>query len=116
MRKLFTPSAPPIAARLQALAELSGEGIATQAAIAPLLPSSENFPRLLREATSRVCIDDYFNGDGSGGKRTERLGLASLYRGAWTGGMVSSGCPSESCRAYTRRLSGGGVVPKSARF
>lgn len=80
MRKLFTPSAPPIAARLRALARLTREGIATQAAIAPLLPSSENFPQLLREATSRVCIDDYFNGDGSGGKRTERLGLASLYR------------------------------------
>ncbi|RJE82607.1 radical SAM protein [Paenibacillus sp. 1011MAR3C5] len=80
MRKLFSPSAPPIAARLRALTALSEEGIATQAAIAPLLPSSENFPRLLRQATGRVCIDDYFNGDGSGGKRTQRLGLENLYR------------------------------------
>ncbi|MFF2890397.1 radical SAM protein [Paenibacillus sp. NPDC057967] len=80
MRKLFSPSAPPIAARLRALAALSEAGIATQAAIAPLLPSSESFPRLLRQATRRVCIDDYFNGDGSGGKRTQRLGLEALYR------------------------------------
>ncbi|REK71643.1 SPL family radical SAM protein [Paenibacillus paeoniae] len=80
MRKLFTPSAPPISARLRALTQLTEEGIATQAAIAPLLPSSESFPQVLRQATNRICIDDYFNGDGSGGKRTGRLGLASLYR------------------------------------
>jgi len=80
MRRLFSPSAPPIAARLRTLAALSEEGIPTQAAIAPLLPSSESFPRLLRQATGRVCIDDYFNGDGSGGKRTQRLGLEDLYR------------------------------------
>ncbi|MNP54396.1 hypothetical protein D3C76_1489430 [compost metagenome] len=27
----------------------------------------------------RVCVDDYFMGDGSGGKRTRRLGIYSLY-------------------------------------
>lgn len=28
---------------------------------------------------NRVCIDDYFMGDGSGGKRTKRLPIEQLY-------------------------------------
>lgn len=44
IRKHFTPGAPPIAARLKALQELADAGVPTQATIAPLLPSSEDFP------------------------------------------------------------------------
>lgn len=80
IHKLFTPGAPPIQARLRALRQLSDAGIHTQAAIAPLLPSSDSFPELLRSATTRICVDDYFMGDGSGGARTRRLGIEALYR------------------------------------
>jgi DNA repair photolyase len=80
MRKLFSPEAPPIQARLRALRELAAAGIEAQAAVAPILPSSEQFASLLREHVNRVVLDNYELGDGSGGKRTRRLGIESLYK------------------------------------
>lgn len=79
IRKAFSPSAPPIAARLKALGELTEAGVPTQAAVAPLLPCSDAFAEALRSRTDRVCIDDYYMGDGSGGRRTKRLGIDKLY-------------------------------------
>jgi DNA repair photolyase len=58
---------------------LKEAGVPTQATIAPVLPSSEDFPKMLKPLVSRVCVDDYFMGDGSGGKRTKKLGLKTLY-------------------------------------
>lgn len=80
IRKHFTPNAPPIPARLKTLQLLSDFGIPAQVAIAPVLPSSERFAEILRPLVNRVCIDDYFMGDGSGGKRTHKMGLHALYR------------------------------------
>lgn len=80
IRKHFAPYAPPIPARLKTLQLLAEFGIPTQVAIAPVLPSSERFVEILRPLVNRVCIDDYFMGDGSGGKRTHKLGLQALYR------------------------------------
>lgn len=79
IRKHFTPEAPPIKARLKTLQLLGEAGIPTQATIAPVLPSSEEFPHQLRSIVDRVCIDDFFMGDGSGGKRTSRLGIKTKY-------------------------------------
>jgi len=79
IRKYFSPSAPPIPARLKTLELLAEAGIPTQATIAPLLPSSERFAETLRPLVNRVCVDDYFMGDGSGGKRTRNLGIQALY-------------------------------------
>lgn len=80
IRKHFSPAAPPIGARLKTLQLLADAGVPTQATIAPMLPSSEAFPSLLRKYVDRVCVDDYFMGDGSGGKRTRSLGIQSLYK------------------------------------
>ncbi|MBG9790439.1 SPL family radical SAM protein [Brevibacillus laterosporus] len=80
IRKHFTPHAPPIQARLQTLQLLADAGVPTQATIAPLLPSSEEFPKKLIKLVDRICIDDYFMGDGSGGRRTRNLGIESLYQ------------------------------------
>lgn len=80
IRKLFSPEAPPIQGRLRALRELAAAGVPTQAAVAPILPSSELFPSILRECVNRVVLDNYELGDGSGGKRTRRLGIESLYK------------------------------------
>ncbi|GIP34980.1 radical SAM protein [Paenibacillus sp. J2TS4] len=80
VRKAFAPYAPPIPARLKALQELTEAGIPTQAAVAPVLPSGDDFAARLSRVTNRVCVDDYFMGDGSGGKRTEQLGMRSLYK------------------------------------
>lgn len=79
VRRVFSPAAPPIAARLKALARLKEAGVPIQAAVAPVLPSSERLPALLRAVTDRVVVDDYEMGDGSGGRRTRRLGLEPLY-------------------------------------
>jgi DNA repair photolyase len=69
----------PIGGRLEALRQLANAGVPTQATIAPLLPSSEAFPDKLRPLVNRVCLDDYFMGDGSGGRRTRTLGISALY-------------------------------------
>lgn len=79
VRKTFSPYAPPIPARLNALRRLMEAGVPAQAAVAPALPSSEAFPHLLKAVVRRVCIDDYAMGDGSGGKRTRSLHLHPLY-------------------------------------
>jgi DNA repair photolyase len=80
IRKIFSPAAPPIQARFQALKKIINEGIPAQAAIAPLLPSSDSFASKLSTIVTRVTIDDYFMGDGSEGKRTKSMGIDKLYK------------------------------------
>lgn len=80
IRKHFTPMAPPVKGRLKTLERLRDAGVPTQATIAPLLPSTQQFPEMLSSVVDRVCVDDYFMGDGSGGKRTERLGIYAKYQ------------------------------------
>lgn len=83
VRKTFTPAAPPIAARLAALRRLVAAGIPTQAAVSPVLPCSERLAETLAATgVTRVCVDDFFSGDGSGGRRTERLGMRAQYEAA----------------------------------
>lgn len=79
IRKHFTPEAPPIQARFKALEKLADAGIPTQVAIAPILPSGDYFPEKLKPFVNRICMDDYFMGDGSGGKRTRKLGIEKKY-------------------------------------
>jgi DNA repair photolyase len=79
IRRVFAPSAPPIAARLRALQELADAGLPVQAAVAPLLPCTDHFPQTLASIVKRVCLDDFFMGDGSKGRRTERLGMRQRF-------------------------------------
>ena len=79
VRRVLAPSSPLFAARLRALRELRDAGIATQAAVSPLAPHTPGFARLLADTTARVVVDDYFRGDGSGGRRSEALGMRALY-------------------------------------
>lgn len=79
IRKHFSPQAPPIQARLKTLQLLAEAGVPAQAAIAPVLPSSEAFPDKLQPLVDRICIDDYFMGDGSSGKRTKQMGIHKWY-------------------------------------
>lgn len=79
IRKHFTPEAPPIQARMRTLQLLADSGIPTQVAIAPILPSGEYFPVKLKPFVNRICIDDFFMGDGSGGKRTKKLRIEEKY-------------------------------------
>jgi DNA repair photolyase len=79
VRKAFAPAAPPIPARMAALKDIKDAGIITQATIAPLLPCSREFPAKLKSIANRVTIDDFWMGDGSGGRRTERLGIRKIF-------------------------------------
>lgn len=81
VRRRFTPQAPPIAARRRALRELQAAGIPVQIAVAPLLPHSEHFAAGLVEAAKRIVVDDFFHGDGAGGRRTEALNIRRLFEG-----------------------------------
>lgn len=82
MRKLFSPSAPPLKARMNALKEIKENGIPAQAAVAPVLPFTDGFPDRLKQITDRVCIDDLFLGDGANGRRSESLGMKELFQKA----------------------------------
>ena len=73
-----------LAAILHANGLLTEAGLATQAAVSPVLPSSYRFGELLSGATRSLCIDDYFMGDGSLGKRTAQLPVKDIYvRNGW---------------------------------
>lgn len=78
IRKAFTPTAPPIEARWRAMQTLADSQIPLQAALAPVLPFSDDFPTRLATIVNRVCVDDY-TGDGRGGKRTDRLPIKAIY-------------------------------------
>jgi DNA repair photolyase len=79
IRKKFTPYAPPIQARLKAIKILGDHNIPIQIAIAPVLPFTKKFPEKLSHLVDRIVVDDYYTGDGSQGKRTERLNIKEKY-------------------------------------
>ncbi|GAA0374302.1 SPL family radical SAM protein [Bacillus horti] len=80
IRKVFTPTAPPVQARFKALQKLKEAGLPVQIAVSPVLPSTASFAQKVREVASRVVIDDYFMGDGQNGKRTKQLGMEQYYK------------------------------------
>jgi DNA repair photolyase len=79
IRKVFSPIAPPIPARLKALEKLAKSNLPIQATVSPVLPFSKEFPYRLKQMVNRVCIDDFFMGDGAGGKRTKQLGIKRIF-------------------------------------
>ncbi|MGF9891245.1 radical SAM protein [Priestia megaterium] len=79
IRKVFTPAAPPIPARLNALKKLTEAGIPTRASVSPMLPLSKHIAKNLKAVTNRVALDDFFMGDGDRGRRTERMGIRKIY-------------------------------------
>jgi DNA repair photolyase len=80
VRRAFTPTSPSIARRLACARRLREAGIFTQLAIAPMLPNDgARFAAIADEVADRVIIDTYFDGDGSGGRRSRSLGMAELY-------------------------------------
>lgn len=80
IRKIFSPTAPPIPARINSLKKIVSEGIPAQVAVAPILPFSKKFAPTLAALVNRVTVDDYFMGDGSKGKRTKSLGIVEIYK------------------------------------
>ncbi|MDP4469537.1 SPL family radical SAM protein [Staphylococcus hyicus] len=76
----FTPHAPSIQSRLLTLKKLKQAHIPVQVAVAPVLPCTNQFAQTLKPYTNLVTVDDYFMGDGSNGRRTQALGIQSMYQ------------------------------------
>jgi DNA repair photolyase len=79
VKRIFAPYAPGIKQRLIALREVHGAGVSTQASISPVLPFTPDFPKVLEGIADRIWIDTLHIGDGSMGKRSERLGMHRLF-------------------------------------
>lgn len=79
IKRIFAPYAPGIQLRLKALKQIHDAGVTTQAAISPVLPFTPDFPKALEGIVDRIWIDTLNIGDGSMGKRSERLGMPSLF-------------------------------------
>lgn len=87
VRRLLEPNAPSIALRVAALAKLRAAGVPTQAAVSPLLPCDpERLARMLEPVADRVVLDDFFRGDGAGGRRSRAAieALRAAGYAAWT--------------------------------
>jgi DNA repair photolyase len=71
VRRMLEPDAPAIALRIEALGQLRAAGVRTQAAVSPLLPcDAGRLARRLEPIADRVVVDDFFRGDGAGGRRS----------------------------------------------
>lgn len=79
VKRIFAPYAPGIKQRIQALEQVHAAGIATQAAISPVLPFTPDFPILLHGIADHIWIDTLSIGDGSMGRRSARLGMPQLF-------------------------------------
>jgi DNA repair photolyase len=80
VRRRFTPTSPSVARRFASIRRLRETGIFTQLAIAPMLPNdAARFAAIADEVADRVVVDTYFDGDGSGGRRSRSLGMEGLY-------------------------------------
>ncbi len=71
VRRALEPNAPATRLRIEALRVLRAAGVRTQAAISPLLPCDpDRLAALLDPVVDRVVVDDFFEGDGAGGRRS----------------------------------------------
>jgi DNA repair photolyase len=78
VRRVLEPNAPGTALRIETLRRLREAGVRTQAAVAPLLPGDPaRLAQLLDPWVDRVVVDDFFRGDGAGGRRS-RVALECL--------------------------------------
>ncbi|MGE3540778.1 MAG: radical SAM protein [Candidatus Tectimicrobiota bacterium] len=67
--------------RLALVQAALAQGIPTQITVAPLLPSSPAFAETLQRTlgeNGRVIVDTLLDGDGAGGRRSRRLGMAAV--------------------------------------
>jgi DNA repair photolyase len=105
VRRAFTPTSPSIARRLASARRLRESGIFTQLAISPMLPNDPiHFALVADEAADRVIVDTYFDGDGSGGRRSRSLGMAELYERLGYRQWFRPGAEQELLAAMRSRL------------
>jgi DNA repair photolyase len=115
VRRLLEPDSPSFARRLAVLAALRRAGVRVQAAIAPLLPGDVRaLARALDPLVDRVVVDDFFRGDGAGGRRSvaARRALAAAGHAAWT----QPGYEQEAVQQLRSELGAERVAESSAGF
>ena len=79
-RRKLTPYAPSVQRRLETLDKAMASGLTVQVAVSPMLPNDpDHFASLLKNRCHRILIDTFFDGDGSQGRRSERLGMRARY-------------------------------------
>jgi DNA repair photolyase len=105
VRRAITPTSPAVARRLTTLRRLRAAGIFTQIAIAPMLPNHpQRFADLAAEASDRVIVDTYFDGDGAHGRRSRALGIGELYERLGYADWFRPGAERELLAAMRARL------------
>lgn len=117
VRRALTPTSPSVARRVESARRLRAAGIFVQLALSPMMPNCpERFARLAAEVADRVVIDTYFDGDGSGGRRSRALGMAELYRRLGYEGWFERGAEAELLAAMKARLGAERVLFSRAGF
>jgi DNA repair photolyase len=115
IRRRFEPDSPRISRRIATLAALRRAGLRVQAAISPLLPGDpQRLAELLEPVVDRVVVDDYFRGDGAGGRRS-RAALEVLQEqglGRW----AEPGYAAEASAVLRRVLGPDRVFESQAGF
>jgi DNA repair photolyase len=99
-RRLTRSSAAP-ERRLSLVQMALTRGIFTQVTASPLLPSSSAFAEKLAQTVGekgRVIVDTFFDGDGSRGQRSARLGMDALLADAGFPGWFAR------CREHAQEL------------
>ncbi|MFC5651635.1 radical SAM protein [Paenibacillus solisilvae] len=116
IRRSLTPAAPPLAARWRTIRELRKLGVPVQAAVSPLLPYSGEFAQRLSEAVDRVVVDDFFRGDGSGGKRSAQLKMEARYGELGVEGLYTPQTADQFVEQLTALMPEGAVYFGHAGF
>lgn len=81
VRRRLCPTSPSIARRVATARRLRAAGIFVQLAISPMLPNcAARLAEIAAGAADRVVVDTLRDGDGSGGRRSQALGMPDLYR------------------------------------
>lgn len=109
VRRRLEPDSPSVRRRVETLAALRAAGVRTQAAVAPLLPGDPDaLASLLAPVADRVLVDDFFRGDGAGGRRSRaaRALLARMGHPAFD----APGRADAAERALRRRLGAARLV------
>jgi len=115
VRRIFEPDSPSVARRIATLAALRRAGVRTQAAIAPLLPGDPaRLAELLDPVVDRVVVDDFFRGDGAGGRRS--VAALNLLKERGLGAWAEPGYAAEAVAVLRRVLGAARVVESEAGF
>ncbi len=115
IRRALEPDSPAIHKRIEALAALKSAGIRTQATLSPLLPcNAERLADMLDPVIDRVIVDDFFEGDGAGGRRSRQAieTLTELGYAAWT----QPGYADQTLRCLREKLGAARVVYSQTGF